>query len=50
VPDSDEKVAVTVRVHPDLRRRLRIAAAEQNRELQDIVAEAVSEWLTKHKF
>jgi predicted transcriptional regulator len=47
---DDVKVAVTVRLHPDLRRRLRIAAAEQDRELQEIVAEAVSTWLDNHNF
>jgi len=44
-----EKVAMTVRLHPDVRRRLRIAAAEQDREIQEIVAEAITEWLTRHK-
>lgn len=46
---SDEKVSMTVRVHPDIRRRLRIAAAEDERELQDIIAEAIDDWLTRHK-
>jgi predicted transcriptional regulator len=47
---ADEKVAMTVRMPADTRRRLRIAAAELDRELQDIIAEAVTEWLTAHKF
>lgn len=45
-----DKVAMTVRLHPDTRRRLRIAAAETDRELQEIVAEAVSDWLTRNNF
>jgi predicted transcriptional regulator len=44
-----EKVAMTIRLDPDIRRRLRIASAEKDREIQDIVAEAVTEWLAKHK-
>jgi hypothetical protein len=33
-----------------LRRRLRHAAAEQDRELQDILTEALTEWLERNNF
>jgi hypothetical protein len=47
---SDDRVQVTFRWSADLRRRLRIAAAEQDREMQDIAAEAMTAWLTKNDF
>lgn len=49
-PSPEEKVPMTFRVGVDLRRRLRIAAAEQDRELQDIAAEALDAWLKRHNF
>jgi predicted transcriptional regulator len=41
----DRLVGLTVRVTPDLRKRLRIAAASEDREIQAIVAEAVEDYL-----
>ena len=41
---------MTFKLPPDIRRRLRIAAAEQDREMQDIASEALTDWLDKHKF
>jgi hypothetical protein len=40
-----ELVGLTVRVTPDLRKRLRIHAASEGREIQAIVAEAVEDYL-----
>ena len=44
----DDKVPVTFRVPGDLRKRLRIAAAQQDREMQDIAAEALTTWLDQN--
>jgi len=46
----DDKVPLTIRVPGDLRRRLRIAAAQQDREMQDIAAEALTAWLDRNHF
>jgi predicted transcriptional regulator len=52
VPDQDpvERVPMTFKLPADTRRRLRIAAAELDREMQDIADQALTEWLDKHKF
>jgi predicted transcriptional regulator len=41
---------MTFRIRGDLRRRLRIAAAQQDREMQDIAAEALTAWLERNNF
>lgn len=46
----EERVAMTFKLPPNTRRRLRIAAAELNRELQDIADQAITELLAKLGF
>jgi hypothetical protein len=44
-PKRAGKQLVTGWIAPDVGNRLRIAAAEDRRTVQDVVAEAVSDWL-----
>jgi predicted transcriptional regulator len=49
-PSTEDRVPMTFKLPVDTRRRLRIAAAEQDRDMQDIADEALIDWLTRHKF
>jgi predicted transcriptional regulator len=42
---EEKMVGLHIRVSPDLRRRLRIAAASDDRDIQQIVTDAVEEYL-----
>jgi hypothetical protein len=46
--DQDPRAATTVRIRSSVLRRLRHAAIEESKDQQDIVEEALVEWLTAH--
>jgi uncharacterized protein (DUF4415 family) len=50
MPDSDQdpRSPTTVRIRSSVLKRLRHAAIEEGTDQQDIVEEALKEWLTKH--
>ncbi len=48
-PAPDQIVALSVRVPESLRKRLRIAALQHDRETQKIVIEALEAWLDRHE-
>lgn len=48
-PAVDQVVALSVRIPASLRKRLRIASLEQDKETQRIVAEAIEAWLDRHE-
>jgi predicted HicB family RNase H-like nuclease len=47
--DSGNPVSLSVRVKPDLRRRLRIYAAATGISVQECVQAALTSWLTEHE-
>ena len=50
MPESDEDplVPMTVRVRTSIRKRVRLAAVEDDTDLQTVVDQALEEWLTAH--
>lgn len=47
-PVSDPVVALSTRIPESVRKRLRIAALRNDMVVQDVVVEALRDWLTKH--
>ncbi len=47
--ESDSRVSLSVRVPADLRRRLRVYAAEHEISAQECVQAALSSWLGEHE-
>lgn len=45
-----DRVQISGRVPADIRTRLRIAAAHENRDQADIMADALNDWLTSHNY
>lgn len=48
-PVSDPLVPLSTRVPESLRKRVRMAALSHDRDVQDVVAEALGSWLAKHE-
>lgn len=46
--DQDPRTAITVRIRASVRKRLRHAAIEEDTDQQDIVDQALEEWLRQH--
>jgi hypothetical protein len=45
---EDPRITISVKVRASIRKRLRLAAVEEDQDQQDIVDQALEEWLTKH--
>lgn len=46
--DAETPTPMTVRVAPSIQKRVKMAGVERDRKVQDIVAEALVEWLDRH--
>jgi hypothetical protein len=52
IPHSEaaqERATANVRIYPSFHRRLRIAAAELERPIVDVLCEAADRWLKRHE-
>lgn len=46
---TEPLVALSTRIPESLRKQLKVASVLQEKDMQDVVTEALEDWLTKHE-
>lgn len=49
IPDTDHLVALSTRIPASIRKAVRIAALDNDMDVQDVVTEALRTWLATHQ-